>query len=367
VINIKNKTVVVGMSGGVDSSVSALLLKQAGYRVIGAFMHNWDSDNNVSHGCQAEKDWSDVASVCAKLDIPYYSFDFRKEYYTHVFEPFLDEYKKANTPNPDILCNKKIKFNVFYKKALELGADYIATGHYARIKENNLFKGLDASKDQTYFLYSVDKACLRKVLFPIGGLQKQEVREIAREYNLSVCDKKDSTGICFIGERKFKKFINQYIPSKPGKFCRLNGEEVGEHDGVWFYTIGQRRQLGLGGEGKRWFVVKKDIKENIVYVERNGQHPQLYASYLEASSLNWLNEYNMKIGDQFSCKAKIRYRQIEQECVVKIIDNKRVRVSFTDLQWALSLQQSVVFYNESQCIGGGVIDEIGSSMYEKRM
>ncbi len=350
------QTVIVGMSGGVDSTVSALLLKEQGYRVVGVFMRNWDDSAETDSSCKAQRDWSDVASACAQIDIPYYVFDFRKEYYDHVFTPFLAEYKKGKTPNPDILCNKKIKFDFFLKKALSLGADYIATGHYARIADGKLLKGVDNNKDQSYFLYSIDRKCFDKVLFPLGDMNKTTVRKIAKDNSLDVYNKKDSTGICFIEEKKFRPFMQKYIPKSAGDFVLLSGEVVGKHEGACFYTIGQRRGLNLGGEGKRWFVVKKDIEKNVVYVERDHDHSQLYTTCLEASSLNWLCD--IVTGIQITCCAKIRYRQADQDCIAYFVEEDRLKVKFSKPQRGVALSQSIVFYEGDVCLGGGVVDKI---------
>jgi len=270
------KTVVIGMSGGVDSSVAAILLKKQGYNVIGLFMRNWDSsinndilgnptlNNNI---CPQEQDYNDALEVCKKIGIPLHRIDFVKEYWDYVFTYFLDELKKGRTPNPDIMCNKYIKFNSFIKEAKKLGADYIATGHYARIKDGKLLRGIDNNKDQTYFLSQLSKEQLENVLFPVGDLVKDEVREIAKEYNLITANKKDSTGICFIGERNFKKFLENYLPNNPGKVVDIDTKEVlGEHIGLMYYTIGQRKGLNIGGNSDRMFVVGKDLNENILYV-----------------------------------------------------------------------------------------------------
>ncbi|NDD92936.1 tRNA 2-thiouridine(34) synthase MnmA, partial [bacterium] len=256
------KTVVLGMSGGVDSSVAALLLKQQGYRVIGLFMKNWEETDE--HGvCTSTQDYEDVARVCEKLDIPYYSIEFVQEYWDHVFAEFLRAYQAGYTPNPDILCNREIKFNLFFKKAMEMGADYLATGHYCQIGQTNgayrLLKAADQNKDQTYFVYTIQNSILPKVLFPIGHLTKPELRRLAEQHGIPTAKKKDSTGICFIGERNFRQFLAQYVPAKPGEIRTLSGERVGTHQGVAYYTLGQRKGLGLGGEGEAWFVVAKDI------------------------------------------------------------------------------------------------------------
>jgi tRNA-specific 2-thiouridylase len=360
-------TVVVGMSGGVDSSVTALLLKQQGYRVIGMFMKNWEEkdENGV---CTSTKDFEDVERVCDQLDIPYYGVEFVKEYWDGVFKNFLEEYRAGFTPNPDILCNREIKFNVFMKKALSLGADFLATGHYAQNLvidgENRLVKGTDPGKDQTYFLYTLKKEILEKVLFPIGHLPKSEVRELARAHDLATHAKKDSTGICFIGERNFRQFLGQYLEAKPGNIKRLDGTVVGEHRGVAYYTLGQRKGLGLGGEGDCWYVVAKDPAANVVYVERGERHPALYADELTATEMTWVSGAP-PAEMPFKCRAKARYRQQDQECVISMREDDRVRVEFTRPQRALTPGQSAVFYDGEICLGGGIIREVGPSYHER--
>lgn len=364
------KTVIVGMSGGVDSSVAALLLKQQGYNVIGMFMKNWEE--NDEHGvCKASIEYEDVVKVCEKIDIPYYSIDFVKEYKDNVFASFLSEYEMGHTPNPDILCNREIKFKVFFQKAMELGADYLATGHYCQSVEidgiSSLVKGNDPGKDQTYFLYTIKSDILKKVLFPIGHLPKSEVRNIAKEYNLITHDKKDSTGICFIGERNFKQFLSNYLSIKKGPFKTLDGQIVGEHDGCAYYTLGQRKGLGLGGQGEPWFVVAKDPQNNEVIVERGEFHPALYCDYLWANEIEITDKrYALKVGDKLM--AKVRYRQKDQECVVEEINANEVKIVFIQPQRAVTIRQSVVFYTQiegmSVCIGGGMIKNPGPSYFE---
>lgn len=356
--NPKEKMVVVAMSGGVDSSVAALLLKQEGYQVVGVFMKNWDETSQLSNDCTSAKDWSDVSRICSKMDIPFYSMDFTKEYYKEVFTPFLEDYKKGLTPNPDILCNKEIKFKAFYEKAMELGADYVATGHYCHIENNCLVKAKDQNKDQTYFLYAIRGECLNKVLFPLGNMEKKEVRKIAKDNGFCVHDKKDSTGICFIGERNFRKFMGDYIKKKVGEFCLLDGTVVGKHYGTSFYTIGQRRQLGLGGEGSRWFVIKKDHEKNRVYVTREENHPLLFSQKIILHELSWLNEEPRSF--PFRCKGKIRYRQDDQECEIEKIEDGKAHITFAKPQKSVAVRQSVVFYQESICLGGGVVFSNGN-------
>lgn len=373
-MNPQNKTVIVGMSGGVDSSVTAALLKEQGYRVVGLFMKNWEEldENGV---CQSAKDYQDVIKVCEKLDIPYYSVEFVNEYRDNVFKHFLAEYEAGHTPNPDILCNREIKFKVFFDKAMELGADYLATGHYCQHiqKEGRsyLVKGDDPGKDQTYFLYTMKEEILKKVLFPLGGLQKSEVREIAHKYNLATKDKKDSTGICFIGERNFKNFLSQYIQLKPGKFENLKGEVVGEHDGAAYYTIGQRKGLGLGGQGEPWFVVDKDIERNVVIVERGESHPALFCDELWANELSFVQDdwsSQQKLPLKLWCK--VRYRQPDQECTLESIVDGVAHVTFKESQRAVTIRQSVVFYQDLEngkrvCVGGGMISKRGETHFER--
>jgi len=365
----KSKTIVVGMSGGVDSSVTAALLKEQGHQVIGLFMKNWNEkdENGV---CEASKDYDDVVRVCEKLDIPYYSVEFVEEYRTRVFENFLEELKKGFTPNPDILCNREIKFDAFYDKAMELGADYLATGHYCRTLMSEtgpqLLKGLDPLKDQSYFLHAIDGKKLGKVMFPIGDLPKTKVREIAARYNLATKDKKDSTGICFIGERNFKPFVAQYLKSRTGSFKTLNGETVGKHSGAQFYTLGQRKGLGLGGQGEPWFVVDKNITENIVYVERGDKHPALYTDGCTAEELTWISGVAPAAGTKMRCKAKSRYRQSDQDCEVEFLDSEqglKARVTFDTAQRAITPGQSVVFYDREVCLGGGIIRTLEPSYF----
>jgi len=364
-------TVIVGMSGGVDSSVCAAILKEQGYNVIGMFMKNWEEEDE-NGVCQSSKEYADVIKVCEKLDIPYYSVDFVKEYKDNVFAHFVSEYEKGFTPNPDILCNREIKFKVFLDKALELGADYLATGHYCQNKfingENRLIKGNDPRKDQSYFLYTMKKEKLDHVMFPIGDIEKTEVREIAAKYDLATKDKKDSTGICFIGERNFKNFLSQYVQFKEGNFENLNGEVVGKHTGAVYYTNGQRKGLGLGGPGEPWFVVGKDISRNVVVVERGDKHPALFADDLIANELSWVGEFNYKL--PLKLKAKIRYRQQDQDCSIVEYNGDSVKVVFDQPQKAITIRQSIVFYlemdGEIACLGGGMIKTIGSSYYEMK-
>ena len=354
--------VVVGMSGGVDSSVAALLLKLQGYRVLGLFMKNWE-EKDENGQCSSQADYEDVAKVCQQIGIPYHAVEFVDEYQQLVFKHFLTAYEKGHTPNPDILCNREIKFNLFYQKALELGASFLATGHYCQNQSSNLFKGADAGKDQSYFVYTLKKEILDHVLFPIGHLQKSQVREIAREYQLATSKKKDSTGICFIGERNFRKFISGYIKNSCGEFKMLDGTVVGQHVGFPFYTLGQRKGLGLGGAGEPWYVVDKDSSSDTVFVERGDDHPALYSDELWASDLSWVDPH-FKLAQPLALNAKIRYRQQDQECLVSISkDESLVHVTFSVPQRAATIGQSIVFYQDQKCLGGGVIDQIGPSYF----
>ncbi|MBE2904264.1 tRNA 2-thiouridine(34) synthase MnmA [Anoxybacillus flavithermus] len=351
--------VVVGMSGGVDSSVAALLLKQQGYDVIGIFMKNWD-DTDENGVCTATEDYEDVVRVCNQIGIPYYAVNFEKQYWEKVFTYFLDEYKTGRTPNPDVMCNKEIKFKAFLEHAMALGADYLATGHYARVAyrdgEYQLLRGLDANKDQTYFLNQLGQAQLSKVLFPIGELQKSKVREIAKEAGLATAGKKDSTGICFIGERNFKQFLSNYLPAQPGEMQTLDGEVKGTHDGLMYYTIGQRHGLGIGGSGEPWFVVGKNLKDNILYVAQGFDNELLYSDAIIATNVNWVS--GRKPSEPMSCTAKFRYRQPDVPVTVEMIDETTARVSFEQRVRAVTPGQAVVFYNGEQCLGGGTIDQV---------
>ena len=342
------KKVVVGMSGGVDSSVSALLLKEQGYEVIGLFMKNWE-ETDPNGRCLASQEFEDATLVCNQIGIPCYSVNFAKEYQDAVFSQFLAECKLGLTPNPDILCNREIKFKVLLDKAIDLGADFLATGHYCRTDGKKLLKGIDPDKDQSYFLHAINPLALQKALFPIGHLHKQEVRAMARKANLSTSEKKDSTGICFIGERNFKPFLSQFLGFQKGPLLTLDGKQVGTHDGTAYFTLGQRRGIGLGGEGEAWFVVKKDPEKNIVYVERGSDHPALYCNDLQARDLTWLSGTPPK-----RCHAKIRYRQKDTPCEVAIQED-RLLVRFDEPQRAATPGQSIVLYDGDICLGGGVI------------
>lgn len=350
--------VVVGMSGGVDSSVAALLLKEEGYDVVGIFMKNWD-DTDENGVCTATDDYDDVIRVCNQLGIPYFAVNFEKQYWDKVFTYFLDEYKRGRTPNPDVMCNKEIKFKAFLEHAMSLGADYLATGHYAQVRENNgnyeMLRGADDNKDQTYFLNQLTEDVLAKVMFPLGDLNKSEVREIAREHDLVTATKKDSTGICFIGERNFKEFLSDYLPAQPGLMKTLEGVEKGRHDGLMYYTIGQRQGLGIGGSGEPWFVVGKNLDENVLYVGQGFDNNQLYSDSLVASEINWINDTPHQ---PFSCTAKFRYRQKDSAVNVTNMENGKVHVEFAEKQRAITPGQAVVFYDGDVCLGGGTIDDV---------
>ena len=355
------KKVVVGMSGGVDSSVTAALLKEQGYDVIGLFMHNWEEDDD-DDTCTAVKDYEDVKRVCNKLNIPYYTVNFAKEYLDRVFSTFLEEYSKGRTPNPDVLCNREIKFGPFLEYARSLGADYIATGHYARISRENgvtrLLKAEDINKDQTYFLNQLNQDQLSQVLFPLGDMCKPEVRKIADKYGLSTAEKKDSTGICFIGEKRFRQFLKNYLPCNRGDIVDRTGRKVGEHEGVIYYTLGQRRGLNIGGmkdgTGERWFVLDKDVKNNRLIVSQ-GEGEELFKDGLVTYKVNWIPKEPEE--KEFECFAKFRYRQPDQRVKVKI-EKDKVVVYFAEKQRAVTPGQYVVFYTETDCLGGGVIEEV---------
>ncbi len=353
--------VVVGLSGGVDSSVTAALLKEAGFAVSAIFMKNWNEPTESGH-CRWEEDVADALEVCERLDIPLNTVDLSQAYWDGVFEDFLGEYARGRTPNPDILCNREVKFKAFLAHARELGGTFVATGHYARIREiegrQALLKGLDGNKDQSYFLYTLGQEQLAASLFPVGDLPKPEVRERARRLGLVTHDKKDSTGICFIGEQRFREFLSRYLPAQAGLIRALDGRVLGAHQGVFYYTLGQREGLRVGGvkgaaEGA-WYVVGKDVAANELLVAQGHDHPALLSSRLEADSLSWVAGEAPAI--PLRCRAKTRYRQPDQDCVVHALGPDRVRVDFDQPQRAVTPGQSVVFYDGEVCLGGGIID-----------
>ena len=358
-----NTKVIVGMSGGVDSSVSAYLLQQQGYEVVGLFMKNWEEDDNEEY-CSAATDLADAQAVCDKLGIKLLTINFAAEYWDNVFEHFLAEFRAGRTPNPDILCNKEIKFKAFLDYAAEdLGADYIATGHYVRKGEHNgkvqLLRGLDKNKDQSYFLYTLSEAQISKSLFPVGELEKPQVRKIAEELGLVTAAKKDSTGICFIGERKFRDFLARYLPAQSGLIRSVDGEVIGEHQGLMYHTLGQRKGLGIGGlknaEETPWYVVDKDVEHNELIVAQGYDHPTLYSGGLIAGQLHWVDR--QPIRKTINCTVKTRYRQQDLPCQINPIDDEHIEVIFDQPIAAVTPGQSAVFYLGEVCLGGGIIEE----------
>ncbi len=357
------KKVVVGMSGGVDSSVAAYLLKKDGYDVIGLFMRNWDSSvNNDTLGnpnlnndiCPQEMDYNDAKEVCNKLDIPLYRVNFIKEYWDNVFSYFLDELKKGRTPNPDLMCNKYIKFDLFKKEAEKLGADYIATGHYARVEGNKLLRGVDNNKDQTYFLAQISSNQLKNVLFPVGGLNKDEVRRIARKIDLSTADKKDSTGICFIGERHYQEFLHNYLKSNPGDIIDIyTNEIIGKHDGLMNYTIGQRKNVGISGNENKHFVVGKNVEKNILYVAFGSDPIELYSDECIVDKINFISETKPAF-----CTAKFRYRGNDHPVELEYLDSEEIKVKYPGLAKSVTPGQACVFYLGEECLGSGIIKEV---------
>ena len=356
------KTVVIGMSGGVDSSVAAILLKKQGYNVIGLFMRNWDSTiNNDYFGnpdldndiCPQEQDYNDALAVCEKIGIPLHRVDYVKEYWDFVFTYFLDELKKGRTPNPDVMCNKYIKFDLFYNKALELGADYIATGHYAKLVNGQLCKAADKNKDQSYFLAYVNKDVFNNVLFPLQDIDKPTVRKIASEYDLVTAKKKDSTGICFIGERNFKNFLKNYLPNQCGDIVDIDTNKVlGKHMGLMYYTIGQRKGLNLGGFDNKHFVAKKDLDKNILYVASGDENKYLFSSSALIKDFNFLTDKKIE-----NCTCKFRYRQEDVSCRVEYLDNNQIKVFYKNVK-AVTPGQFCVLYDGDLCLGGGIIEEV---------
>ena len=355
------KRVVLGMSGGVDSSVAAVLLKEQGYEVIGVFMKNWDEEDE-NGVCMADEDYKDVVAVAEQLNIPYYSINFVKEYWERVFQYFLSEYRLARTPNPDVMCNKEIKFKAFLEYAEKLGADYIATGHYARLIENEngqkiMLKGVDDNKDQTYFLSGLTQKQLEKVLFPLGEYQKSEIREIAQKYDLKTANKKDSTGICFIGERNFNEFLSKYLPAQKGDIVDIDGKKLGTHNALMYYTIGQRKGIGLGnskdGTGEPYFVVDKKLETNELIVAQ-GDDKLLYSKALIANNFNFINPIEFP----FECGVKFRYRQKDVKGIITKINDDEYRIDFEEPQRAVTLGQIAVIYKGDICLGGGTIDKV---------
>lgn len=351
--------IIVGMSGGVDSSVAAYLLKGAGHWVEGVFMKNWEGDDTDTY-CPATEDMADAQAVCDKLNIPLHMVNFADQYWENVFAYFLAEYRAGRTPNPDILCNKEIKFKAFLDYAKQRGADFIATGHYVRSERQEdgvkLLKGNDPQKDQSYFLHALTEEQVAQSLFPVGHLPKTEVRAIAEKRGLVTHAKKDSTGICFIGERKFKTFLSEYLPAQPGKIETLEGEIIGQHDGLMFYTIGQRQGLQIGGKkGKSdapWYVAHKDIQRNVLVVVQ-GEHPALYKPTLMTSNIHWINAAPTL---PLVAKAKTRYRQEDQDCRIELMNDGRHCITFEQPQRAVTPGQSIVFYEGDICLGGGIIE-----------
>ena len=354
------KRVILGLSGGVDSAVAALLLKDEGYDVHALHMTNWEDDDGY---CTAAADLQDARRVCEQLDIPLHHANFARQYRDQVFEYFLDEYRKGRTPNPDVLCNREIKFGVFRDHAKRLGGDLLATGHYARSGivdgRGAPFKGKDPGKDQSYFLHAVSAEALAETLFPLGELVKDEVRRIARDRGLAIHDKKDSTGICFIGERPFREFLSSYIPANPGPMRTPGGEVMGEHQGLMYYTLGQRQGLMIGGRRDRgeepWYVVGKDLDDNALIVAQ-GEHELLFSDGLIATDASWIGKAPKGLETELRCKAKVRYRQADQDCVVMALDGDRLDVRFDEQQKAVAPGQFVVFYDADLCLGGAVID-----------
>jgi len=353
-----DKTVVVGMSGGVDSSVAALLLKEQGWRVIGLFMKNWEEED-ASGNCLAAEEYEDVKRVAAHIGVPCYSVNFSREYRDRVFARFLKEYEAGLTPNPDVLCNREIKFKALLERALELGADCLATGHYCRNRivdgEAHLLRGLDPKKDQSYFLCAVENEALKKALFPIGALQKSEVRRIAKESGLPTAEKKDSTGICFIGERNFKEFLGGYLQAQPGDIKTVAGEVIGKHDGVAYYTLGQRKGLRIGGAGEAWFVAEKDSDRNVLIVAQGAEHPALYRGEATATEPSWISPKGAP-AFPFHCTAKLRYRQPDQECTILKEEGGRLYIAFDRPQRSVTPRQYIVFYDGELCLGGALIE-----------
>ncbi len=356
-----HEKIIVGMSGGVDSSVSAYLLLKQGYQVEGLFMKNWEEDDTEEY-CSASEDLADAQQVCDRLGITLHTVNFSGEYWDNVFEHFLHEYRIGRTPNPDIMCNKEIKFKAFLDHAQVLGAQRIATGHYVRTRQVNgsfeLLRGLDANKDQSYFLYALNQHQLAHALFPIGGLDKAEVRAIAKQQRFVVHAKKDSTGICFIGERKFRDFLQRFIPAQPGEIVSTEGTRLGEHSGLVYYTIGQRQGLGIGGietgSDEPWYVIDKALDKNQLIVAQGVDNPELYHSHCRITDLHWISVSSCQLPDE--CSAKIRYRQQDNACQLTAYDDNKAVVEFSEPQRAITPGQALVLYSGEQCLGGGTIE-----------
>ncbi len=354
-----SERVVVGMSGGVDSSVAALLLKRQGYDVVGVFMKNWEETDDGGV-CTAETDWNDVREVCEQIGIPYYAVNFSREYWDRVFSYFLREYQAGRTPNPDVLCNREIKFRAFLDFAMQLGASHMATGHFVRTNSRGeLLRGVDANKDQSYFLYMVHQAQLEKTIFPVGGMTKAQVRQIAEEAGLPVSKKKDSTGVCFIGERNFRQFLSNYLPAQPGDMVAPDGTVVGRHEGLMYYTLGQRRGLGIGGcgDGRSWFVIGKDLEQNVLLVAQGEDHPMLYSTQAVAGDVTWVGDAPLREGETLACTCKYRYRQQDQPVRATLREGKLLLTSLTP-QRAVTPGQSAVLYQGERCLGGGVVERV---------
>ena len=352
--------IVVAMSGGVDSALSALLLKEQGYDVIGVFMRNWE-ENDANGVCTAEEDWQDVRRVCEGIGIPYYAVNFAREYWDRVFSYFLEEYRRGRTPNPDVLCNREIKFRAFLDFALSLGAERMATGHFVRTDaEGRLLKGADPGKDQSYFLYMLHADQLKKAVFPVGGMTKSEVRRLAEERGLPVSRKKDSTGICFIGERRFKSFLKTYLPAVPGDMVSPEGEVVGRHDGLMYYTLGQRRGLGIGGrgDGRSWFVIGKDLEHNRLLVCQGEDHPMLWSTGCLCDDVTWVRDCPIPPGGKLACACRYRYRQADQPVEAELTADGKLRITALTPQRAVTPGQSAVLYLGEECLGGGVVDRV---------
>ena len=363
----KDIKVIVGLSGGVDSAVALINLKEQGYNVEAMYMRNWDSAVNndilgnpdlLDDVCPQEKDYQDALKVAEKLGIKLHRIDFVEEYWNNVFSYFLNEYRHNRTPNPDVLCNKEIKFKAFLEKALELGADYIAMGHYARVIHSDkhyLLRGKDSNKDQTYFLCQVNSYQLSKAFFPIGDMEKLDVRRKAEAYGLEVATKKDSTGVCFIGERNFKEFLKNYLPAQPGDIVDTNGNVVGRHEGIMYYTIGQRHGLGIGGPGEAWFVCGKDVQKNHLIVGQGSQTELLYANRVIVTNLNIINA---PLVDNGNLTAKFRYRQADVKINIKWLSEDKLEITTTEPTKAITPGQFAVIYDGEYCLGGGIIDEV---------